>query len=54
MDEDDAEVNKRAKTSDVEPVMVVSGTNLAHLMGDEDAAAYSSLFGGDVARGGDE
>ncbi|KAH3960183.1 hypothetical protein HBH70_190150 [Parastagonospora nodorum] len=51
---DDAEVNKRAKTSDDEPVMVVGGANLADLMGDEDAAAYSSLFGGDVASGGNE
>ncbi|EAT80450.2 hypothetical protein SNOG_12038 [Parastagonospora nodorum SN15] len=53
-DDDDAEVNKRAKTSDGEPVMVVGGANLADLMGDEDAAAYSSLFGGDVASGGNE
>lgn len=43
VDDDDEEVKKRAKTSEDERVMVVGGANLTHLMGDEDAAAYSSL-----------
>jgi hypothetical protein len=34
--------------------MVVGGANLVDLMGNKDAAAYSALFGGDVASGGDK
>jgi hypothetical protein len=47
-EDEDNGPNKCIKALDDAPVLIIGRENLQHLMGDEDAAAYTKIFDGDI------